>query len=51
MLPLFFISCKHKVLPNQYMIDLLKNARENDSNANNVFSAGAMVKFCDSVIR
>ena len=50
MSPLFLISCKHKVLPNQYMIDLLKDARGKDSNANNVFSAGAMVKFCDSVI-
>jgi ASPIC/UnbV protein/VCBS repeat protein len=32
------------------MIDLLKEAREKDSNANNIFSAGAMVKFSDSVI-
>src|SRR4051812_21896462 len=46
----FFISCKQKPLPNQYMIDLLREAKENDSNVNNVFSPGAILKNCDSVI-
>lgn len=49
-LPLFFVSCRHKELPNQYMIDLLKEAAAYDNNPNNVFSAEAVLKSCDSII-
>ncbi len=47
---LFIVSCKQKTLPNEYMIDLLRDASENDSSANNIFSAGAISKYCDSII-
>ncbi len=43
-------ACKPKALPNQEMIDLLKVARENDNNHENVFAPEAIVKFNDSVI-
>ncbi len=49
-LVLFFGSCKHKVHPNQGMIDLLKVSEKNDFNPENVFSPGAMLNFCDSVL-
>jgi hypothetical protein len=49
-LPLFFISCRQKELPNQDMIDLLKAAEKNDYNYDNVFSPGAIAAFYDSVI-
>ena len=45
-----FISCRNKTLPNQDMIDLLKIAKENDNNPDNIFSPEAKVKFCDSII-
>lgn len=45
------IACKSKKQPpNQYMINLLKEAAKNDYNAENVFSPEAMVKRCDSII-
>jgi hypothetical protein len=47
----FFISCKSKALPNQYMIDLLKTAEDNDNNPDNIFCPEAIVKRCDSIIR
>jgi hypothetical protein len=50
MLSLFFISCKHTEVPNKYMIDLLKNAKEYDNNPNNIFSPEAMLRSCDSII-
>ncbi|PWT75646.1 MAG: hypothetical protein C5B59_08415 [Bacteroidetes bacterium] len=50
MLPLFFISCKHKTLPNQAMIDLLKAAEKNFYSPDNVFCPEAMVKSCDSIL-
>jgi hypothetical protein len=50
MLPFFFISCKHKALPNQGMIDLLKTAEKYDNNPNNIFCPEAMVKSCDSIL-
>ena len=45
-----FTSCKHKVLPNQYMIDLLKTAEKNYNSPNNVFYPEATVKLCDSIL-
>src|SRR6185312_16036865 len=50
MLPFIFISCKHKALPNQAMIDLLKTAAKYDNNPNNIFCPEAMVKSCDSIL-
>ena len=50
MLSFFFISCKHKELPNQEMIDLLKAAEENYTSPSNVFSPEAVLKYCDSVL-
>ena len=49
-IPFFFISCGYKALPNQDMIDLLKTAEKYDYNPGNVFSAGAVVEFYDSVL-
>ena len=49
-IPLFFACCRHKTLPNQGMIDLLHAADEYDFNPDNVFSPGAKIKFCDSVL-
>jgi hypothetical protein len=51
-LPQFFllVSCKHKVLPNQEMINLLRSAEKNDNNPENIFSPGTIVKFCDSIL-
>jgi hypothetical protein len=50
LLSLLLNACRHKVLPNQDMIDLLASAKDYDYNAENVFSPEAMVKFCDSII-
>ncbi len=50
MLPFIFISCKHKALPNQGMIDLLKTAEKYDHNPGNIFCPEAMVKSCDSIL-
>jgi hypothetical protein len=47
---LFFVSCKSKPLPNQEMIDLLKEAAKADHNHENVFSPEAMVEYCDSIL-
>jgi len=49
-LSFFFVSCEQKKLPNEDMIDLLKAAKKYEYNHNNIFSPGAMVEFCDSVI-
>ena len=49
-LPFFFASCRQKVLPNQYMIDLLKASAKYEYNHDNIFSPGAIAEFCDSVI-
>jgi hypothetical protein len=46
----FFISCKHKVLPNQAMIDLLKSTEEKFNSPENAFLPEAMLKFSDSVL-
>lgn len=50
MLPLFFICCRNKALPNQQMIDLLKTAAAYDDNADNVFAPQAIIRRCDSLI-
>src|SRR6478735_8770066 len=50
MLPLLFLSCRQKTLPNQDMIDLLKTAEKNYYSANNIFCPEALVKLCDSVL-
>ncbi len=50
MLPFFFISCRHKALPNQEMIDLLKASEKYDYNPGNIFSPGAIVESCDSIL-
>ena len=53
---LFFItvlicaSCKHKPLPNQAMIDLLKKIEKYNSSPENMFSPESVVKFSDSII-
>lgn len=44
------MSCRQKALPNQDMIDLLKAAKKYDYNHDNIFSPGAIVEFCDSII-
>ncbi|MDP4247145.1 MAG: CRTAC1 family protein [Bacteroidota bacterium] len=51
--PVFlFFGCKQppKALPNQEMIDLLKVSEAYDFNPQNVFSPGAKVKSCDSIL-
>ncbi len=50
LLSMFFVSCKQKAVPNGYMVDLLKSAEENDYNPDNIFSPGAIVNSCDSII-
>jgi hypothetical protein len=49
-LPLLFITCKSKEVPNQDMIDLIKAAYKYDNNPDNVFSPEAIVKHCDSIL-
>src|SRR5450631_3556612 len=46
----FFISCKHKGIPNQDMIDLLKTEEQDFIQPDNVFCPEASVKYCDSII-
>jgi len=43
-------SCRHRSLPNQEMIDLLKVSARSDHNHDNVFSPDAMVEYCDSLL-
>ena len=50
LLPILFFSCKQKPLPNQAMIDLLKEAERNNQNPENVFSPETVVKYTDSII-
>jgi len=49
-LPFFFISCRHKVLPNQDMIDLLKASEKYDHNPDNIFCPEAIAESCDSIL-
>ena len=44
------VSCRHRPLPNQEMIDLLKVSARFDHNHENVFSPEAMIEYCDSVL-
>jgi len=50
LLVLFFASCKGKPLPNQEMIDLLKESAKADHNHENVFSPEAKIEYCDSIL-
>jgi hypothetical protein len=44
------VSCKHKALPNQAMIDLLQDAAKYDDNPQNVFAPQAKIRSCDSLL-
>jgi len=44
------VSCKDKRLPNQDMIDLLKESARIDHNHENIFSPEAMIGYCDSIL-
>ena len=44
------VSCKHKVLPNQEMIDLLQASEKYSNNPENLFATEAKIKFCDSIL-
>ena len=46
-----FISCKSETYPNQAMIDLLKEAEKNYNSPDNVFTPGAVVIYCDSILQ
>ena len=46
-----FISCKSETYPNQAMIDLLKEAEKNYNSPDNVFTPGAVVTYCDSILQ
>src|SRR3954467_14634617 len=56
LLPIFFsvlfYTCNHKDkrLPNQAMIDLLKQADEKYKSPDNIFCPEAVVKLCDSIL-
>ena len=45
-----FISCRHKYLPNQEMINLLQVAAKFDNNPENIYSPEAIIKFNDSIL-
>src|SRR5437773_10842098 len=45
-----FVSCKHKPLPNQGMINLLHAAEKYENNPENIYCPEAIIKFCDSII-
>src|SRR5690349_7150 len=49
---LFVAACKDKSrpLPNQEMIDLLKESAKTDHNHENVFSPEAVIGYCDSIL-
>jgi len=52
LLMLFVAACKGKSrpLPNQEMIDLLKESAKTDHNHENVFSPEAVIEYCDSIL-
>src|ERR1700759_5814535 len=45
-----FVSCRQKSLPNQEMIDLLKEAEKYNDNPANVFAPEAIIRSCDSIL-
>jgi len=45
-----FVSCKHKPLPNQEMIDLLQSTDQHEYNQENIFCPEAVLKFADSLL-
>src|SRR6187455_2578188 len=49
-LAFLIVSCKHKPLPNQEMIDLLKATNKYEDNHENVFCPEAFVRYADSMI-
>src|SRR6186997_1807299 len=49
-LAFLIVSCKHKTLPNQEMIDLLELADKHEYNQENIFSPEAVLEFTDSLL-
>ena len=49
-LAFLIVSCKHKPLPNQEMIDLLRSTDKNVDIPENIFSPEAVLKFADSLL-
>ncbi|HEY5967835.1 MAG TPA: CRTAC1 family protein, partial [Chitinophagaceae bacterium] len=49
-LAFLIVSCKHKPLPNQEMIDLLRSTDKNVDHPENTFSPEAVLKFADSLL-
>ena len=45
-----FFSCRNKPLPNQGMIDLLKQSEKYEYNAENIYCPEAIIKFNDSIL-
>jgi len=43
-------SCRNKPLPNQGMIDLLKQSEKYEYNAENIYCPEAIIKFNDSIL-
>src|SRR5687767_6819746 len=46
----FLVSCANNPLPNQEMVNLLKEAARNDFNADNIYSPQAIIKKADSIL-
>ncbi|MDB5109142.1 MAG: hypothetical protein JWR67_256 [Mucilaginibacter sp.] len=45
-----FVSCRHKTVPNQEMVDLLHQVNQYEANPLNSFSPESTLKYADSVI-
>ncbi len=50
MVSLLFMSCKHKALRNENMVELLRVAQKNSNNPDNPFSPEAILQHADSII-
>ncbi|WP_046368286.1 FG-GAP-like repeat-containing protein [Flavihumibacter petaseus] len=50
LLAMLSFSCKHHPVPNQEMVDLLKNWEKYYDSPKNIFAARAIVKSCDSLL-
>lgn len=49
--PIFiFFSCKHRPLPNEEMIDLLKAAEKYENNPQNIYCPEAIIRYSDSIL-